>query len=399
MKSSTEEPEGTGRHRGAWVILVLVLALAGWIGVRVKTALGGREAVAREHAAVAKAAAETAVRPPTVKVVRATRSTWQSQVSFEGTLTPAHEADIGFKTAGRIASIKVKVGDRVRAGAVLAMLDAREAEAQLAAAQAQAQAAEAQLALAQDAERRMAAIVSSGAQAEVSGVEARQRRALADAQLAAARAQLALARANLANQTLVAPFAGTIARGLNGAGGIVAPGMPGAPQFHLSDLSTLKLVGTVGESDAALVKIGADVELPREGTRAVHGKVVAVIAALDPATKRVPVEAVISNDRDEPLLAGALCRASIKGARPIDVLVLPHEALRPGSQDEVMVVKGDRLAARRIEFVIGRDGSLLVRRGLDAGDDVVAAPWAEAREGDRIAVAEREGSHPGRGTP
>jgi multidrug efflux pump subunit AcrA (membrane-fusion protein) len=201
----------------------------------------------------------------------------------------------------------------------------------------------------------------------------------------------------------VAPFPGTIARGLSGAGGIVAPGMPGAPQFHLSDLSTLKLVGTIGESDAALVKVGADVELPRDGARAIRGKVVAVVAALDPATKRVPVEAVINNDRDEPLFAGALCRASIKGARPVEVLVLPHEALRPGSQDEVMVVKGDRLAARRIDFVIGRDGSLLVRRGLDAADDVVAAPWAEAKEGDRITLAEGEGNGKGpkdsRGAP
>jgi hypothetical protein len=37
--------------------------------------------------------------------------------------------------------------------------------------------------------------------------------------------------------------------------------------------------------------------------------------------------------------------------------------------------------------VIDRDGSILVRRGLDAGDDVVAEPWAEAKDGDRVALA------------
>jgi hypothetical protein len=84
------------------------------------------------------------------------------------------------------------------------------------------------------------------------------------------------------------------------------------------------------------------------------------------------------------------------------VLALPHEALRPGSQDEVMVVKGDRLSARRVDFVIARDGSLLVRRGLDARDDVLAAPWAEAKDGDAIAMASKEaapGAQSNRGAP
>ena len=384
---SAERPRG---HRGGWVILILGIALAAWIGVRVKSALGVREAVAREHAAVARAATDNAAKLPTVTIVHGAKGTWQPQIPFEGSLTPAREADIGFKTAGRIASIRANVGDRVSAGAVLATLDSREAEAQVASATAQTQAAEAQLALAEDAERRTTAIVSSGAQAEAVGVEARQRRALAEAQLNGARAQLALARAVLGNHTLTAPFAGTIARGLRGAGGIVAPGMPGAPQFHLADLSTLRLVGSVGEQDAALARVGAEVEIARTGGRIVRGKVVAVVASLDPATKRVPVEAVISNDRDEPLFAGALCRASIRGARPIEVMVLPREALRPGSQDEVMVVKGDRLTARRLDFVSDRSGALLVRHGLAATDDVVAAPWAEAKEGDRVEV--RRGS-------
>jgi hypothetical protein len=68
-----------------------------------------------------------------------------------------------------------------------------------------------------------------------------------------------------------------------------------------------------------------------------------------------------------------------------------------------MVVKGDRLAVRRIDFVIDRDGSLLVRRGLEATDDVVAAPWAEAKDGDRVAVeiaeAHAEARAPQRGEP
>jgi RND family efflux transporter MFP subunit len=382
-------PPAGGFRRGGFVVALLLLALAGWISVRVKAAVGGREAVAREHAATAKAAVESASKAPVVSIVRATKSTWQPALSFDGSLAPSHEADIGFKTPGRVASIRVKVGDRVRQGTVLAALDAREAAAQAAAAEAQAQATEAQLALAQDADRRMAAIVSAGSQAEVAGVQTRQQRALAEAQRDAARAQATLAKTNLTNQTLVAPFAGTVSRAPTGAGGVVTPGMPSAPMFHIADLATLKLVGTVGEQDAPLIKVGADVEIdggPSRGGRRVHGKVSAVVGALDPATRRVPIEAVVVNDRAEPLLSGSLVHATIQGAHAVEVLVLPRSVLRPGSQDEVMVVQGDRLAARRIAYEIARDGSLLVRRGINANDDIVAAPWAEAKDGDRVEV-------------
>jgi RND family efflux transporter MFP subunit len=381
-------PAGTSAsRRGIWVVVLLGLGLGGWIGVRVMEATTKQKAVEQEHAAVAKAAVENAARPPSVKVVRGTRATWQPVITLDGSLAPAREADVGFKTGGRVGSIRAKVGDRVRQGAVLAELDSREATANVASATAQAEAAEAQLALAVDADKRTAAIVSSGAQAEAVGVQAHQQRVLAEAQRNAARAGLELARSMLANHSLTAPFAGTVARAPTGAGGVVAPGMQTSPTFHLEDLSTLKLVGTIGEADAPLVKVGTPVDVPGPDGRTVRGKVVAVVPSLDPATRRLPVEAQIPNSADAPLLARSMVHATIKGSHPVDVLTLPRGVIRPGSQDEVMIVKGDRLVARRIDFVIDRDGSILVRRGLDAGDDVVAEPWAEAKDGDRVALA------------
>jgi HlyD family secretion protein len=65
-------------------------------------------------------------------------------LSASGTVE-ATEADLGFNYAGQITSIAVEEGDAVKAGQVLARLDAKELDARRAAAQAQAQAAEAML--------------------------------------------------------------------------------------------------------------------------------------------------------------------------------------------------------------------------------------------------------------
>ena len=118
----------------------------------------------------------------------------------------------------------MRLGERVRTGQTLAMLDATEAEAQVEAAEAQVRAAEAQLALADDAAKRTTTLVGSGAASQQTGVQTGQQRSLAAAQLDSARAQLALAQATLKNQTLAAPFSGSVTKVPSGAGAIVNPG-------------------------------------------------------------------------------------------------------------------------------------------------------------------------------
>jgi RND family efflux transporter MFP subunit len=211
-------------------------------------------------------------------------------------------------------------------------------------------------------------------------VQATQQRSLAKAQLDGARAQLELARTNLANHALIAPFAGSVTKVPAGPGAIVSPGVP---LFHLEDTSTLKLAGTIGEADARLVKPGATVAIQLEG-RTVKGKLVAVLSSVDPATRRVPVEAEIRNDLSAPLLGRSFVRAMVIGLPPVQVMRLPATTLRPGSQDEVMVVEEGQLSPRRIAFFRSTDGALLVRSGLHSGDAVLATPSAEAQQGDRV---------------
>jgi len=389
--NDTPEPP-RGRSRGTVIVVGLVtLALAGWFGVRLQAALKTQKALAAERDAVAKAAAAqpTPAANATAKssaTVLPKAETWQPVVQFEGTLQPVREADLGFKVPGKLAQIRVRLGDHVSAGQTLATLDATEAQAQVEAAQAQVRAAEAQLALAEDAAKRTSTLVGSGAASQQTGVQTGQQRSLAAAQLDSARAQLAIAQAALKNQVLAAPFSGSVTRVPSGAGAIVNPG---TVLFHVQDTSTVKLSGAIGEADAPLVKAGAPLEVKLDG-RTMQGRVVAVLSSVDPATRRVPLEAEIKNDAGQPLLGGSFVRAAVSGLKPVPVLRLPATALRPGSQNEVLVVEGTRAHLRHVVFARATDGALLVRGGLEPTDRVLETPTAEAAEGDAIAEAKPE---------
>lgn len=361
------------------------LGFFGLLGVRVQGKMQQQAQIAKEREVTVARVAAGDKELPRVEVVRATKATWEPAVSLEGTLLPWHEADLGFKASGRLASVRVKVGDRVKSGAPLAILDASEAGAQIRAAQAQVKAAQAQLALVQDTERRTSEMVTAGAVGEANGVQAKGQLSLVMAQVEAAKAQLALASVNAGNHSLTAPFAGLVTRAPTGPGAVVGAGVP---LIHLQDTSRLRLSATVGEADAGLVQVGSEVQIP-QGGRTVTGKVIAVLPSVDPGTRRVPLEAEVPNG-DPPILAGAFVRATIRGGAPQAVLRLPATARRPGSQDEVVVVVGGKLTLRKVSFVVAPDGGLLVRSGLGEGEDVVATPPAEVKQGQEVQVTAKE---------
>lgn len=373
---------------GVVVGLLMVGGLVAWTGTRVATASKAQAAVAERRVAEAERNAALAKQPEKVNVVSGVAAKWLPRVELDGTLSAEQSASLGFKVGGKIGTLKVKVGDQVKAGSLLATLDSTEAGAQAAAASAQVRAAEAQLALAQDSERRTQAMVQSGSFAEASGVQSSQQRALALAQLDAAKAQASLSRVSLGNHTLSAPFSGTVTRVPDGIGEVVGPG---TPLFEIVNTKVLKLATTVSEHDANLLLPGAPVELVLENGKAT-GRVSAVLGTIDQKTRRVPVEA--SFDNPGFLRAGAFVQAHVDAKSEIDVVRLPYEVLRPGSQDEVLVVlDGGRLDVRRVVFSIDKDGTLLVRRGVTAADKLVAKPKPEAKAGD-VVTLEAGGAKP-----
>lgn len=395
--SSTTEPTTTSspakdspeRVKAPLVGVIAGLALVGGLGFwtvqRVSAANAAQAQVAERRAEDSKRASGIASAPVVVEVTKGIAAKWLARAELTGTLEPAEAARLAFRVPGKLRTINGKVGDVVRAGHVLATLDSQETRAQLAVNEAQIRASEAQLALASDAERRTAALVQSGSAAEATGVQTEKQKALAAAQLEAAKAQDALIRVNLGNQTLVAPFPGTLTQAPKGVGAVVNPG---EALFELVNTETLTLATTVAETDADLVAPGAVVTLSGPSGE-VQGQVRAVLATLDSQTRRVPVQVEFKNAGQ--LRAGAFVRGWVDSQREVSVVRLPHTVLRPGSQDEILVVDRDVLQLRKIVFVTDTDGAILARTGVTPLDQVVVSPNPEAKSGDRVQIDQAAG--------
>ena len=359
--------------------VALGVGLFAFIGVRVKETLADRQALA---AGLAVTRPKDGPKRTAAALVLPRAISWRPSIPVTGTLSPIQDADIGFKMGGRLAAVRVKVGDRVRAGQALASLDVAEAAAQSGAAAAGVRAAEIALEMAKDGERRVVALFDGGAISDSDHTGAKSRTALAAAQLEQARAQARLASVGVGNGSLSAPFSGLITRTPNGIGKIVGPG---EALFRVEDMSVLKLAATLSETDARLIENGDAIVI--EGSPAA-GKVVSVLGSLDAQTRRVPLLAEIPNDSAPPLLAGSFVRATITAGREIQALSLPASVIRPGSQDEVVVAASGKSHLVRVVFTSAADGSLVVRSGITVTDALVERPSSEVHEGDDLGTAQ-----------
>lgn len=368
------------RSRAAlWVALASLAALGLVIGVRFKEAAAERKTFSAGAPAVA-GGEPTARDAPALAVVRGVSTIWQPSVALTGTLAPIRETDLSFKMTGRLVSVRVKVGDKVKSGQALALLDSTEPAAQHAAANAQVHAAEVRLAIARDNEQRSRALFEQNAVSGSQHLADQQKADLAQAELEAARAQAQTAAATLKNTQVIAPFAGRVTQAPDAPGAIVTPG---APLFRIEDTTALRLRATVSVEDVSLVSVGALVRLDASGR---SGRVTAVLPSVDPQTRRVPIVAEIPNQAAPPLLAGVFVRATITTGEPISVLRLPASTLRPGSQDEVVLLKAGKLRRARVVFARGDDGALWVREGLRPDEDVVLSPSAAAADGADVST-------------
>ena len=308
-----------------------------------------------------------------LKIVAVAAAEWAPEITFDGTLEPAASVQLGFDVPGRIERLVAQRGVQVRAGEAVATLDDAMARAQAAQADAAVRGAEAQLAAGEAGFLRAKSLNEAGGLSEQQFKDAEAAVLAGRAGVEQAQAAAQLAHTHLGNHTLRAPISGTLTNGPDNAGMMVGAG---TPLFLLEDLSSLQIRGSVSESDTWIGEgMPVTVSSGAPGSDAtVQATVTRVIPALDPVTRRLPVEVRIEGAH-AGFLAHGYARATIRAAVPGAVLSVPRAAIvaRPDFSVVVMREPG-RYERVSVEVVEERGDERLVRGALVVGDSLVLYP-------------------------
>ena len=378
----------------------------------VVVALGCRHSGADENSAASAV--------PLAPVAVAARAPLTNTLNVAGEFLPFQEVELHAKVAGYIRHINVDIGDRVRAGQVLATLDIPELEAQVQGADAGVRQTEEQITRArsevQRAQANLDAVHSAAerlqqasqarpgliAQQELDDAMAKDREAAAQvdaakSSLSAVQQQLGVSTADrqrysaLAGYSkIIAPFSGVVTWRYADTGSLIQAGTSNSgsmPVVKLAEVDMLRLRLPVPEALAGAVHIG---DPARIHVGALHfdfdGKVTRTTDALDPSTRTMQVEIDVPN-RDRRLSPRMYADVSLNIQRSGDSLAVPVQAIdQTGTQPFVMLVDaGNKVHKQAVRVGVSTANRVEILGGLHAGDKVIVANLATYQPGETVA--------------
>lgn len=357
-------------------------------------------------------------------VARVERHSLGNTLTIAGEFKPFQDVDVHAKVAGYIRTIYVDVGDHVKEGQTLAVLEVPELAAQLAGADAAVRAAGEQIHRAEgDLQRaqsthsaahsayarlKQAADTRAGlvAQQEVDDAQAKDLGSeaqvqSAEAELSAAKQQLEVSQANqrqytaLAGYTrIVAPFAGVITNRYADTGALIQAGTAsntqGMPVVRLAQTSKLRLVLPIPESVASQIHLGDPVKVRVQALdQEIEGKVSRFADSLDRQTRTMETEIDFEN-RDGRLIPGMYTETRLSLREKNNVLTVPLEAVsRNGDDATVLAVNAQNvIEERHVKLGLEDSARVEVLSGLSDQERVIIGNRSQFRAGQRIQAHE-----------
>jgi membrane fusion protein (multidrug efflux system) len=316
--------------------------------------------------------------PATVTTTRVQPQPWQDSLQALGTAQARESVTITAKISDVVTRLAFDSGQRVRAGQLLADMNSRAQQADVAAAQAALRDAEQQ-------QRR-------GAELAKAQLLARGQYDTLRANRDAAAASLQSKHAAVADRTIVAPFAGVLGLRQVSVGALVAPG---TVITTLDDDSTIKLDFTMPEASLSSLAPGQSITAASDAWPGVSfdGRIADIDSRVDPQTRAVRVRAELPNP-DAKLRPGMLLRVQVQ-LPPRQALVLPELAVQQEAEQGYVfrVGAGDKVEQVPVKLGTRRSGQVEVVSGLNAGDRVVVEGTVKLHAGSRVVES---GNAPGK---
>lgn len=365
------------------------LAAAAVLGVVVVTGIAARgrgDAHLREWTE-AQAVPTVAVAIPDAKVLTTT-------LNLPGRLEAYYRAPIFARVSGYVKGWNVDIGTRVKAGDLLAEIEAPDLDQQLVQARADLLNAQAAARLSEATLKRRQALLTQNfaSQQDI------------DERTADLNSKTALVKSGQANvdrlealasyKRLTAPFDGVVTARDTDVGALINAGSGGAPMFVISDVRKLRVYLNVPQTYVPMVRIGtkATITVPEYPTRSFPAVVETSSQSVDVASGTTRMQLGVDND------SGALMPGSYGNVRldltndtqplhiPASALIFDQNGLRVA-----VVGAGDKVAFKKIAIARDLGREIEIASGLAADDRVIVSPPDGLKDGDQVRVAGSEG--------
>ena len=364
--------------------------------------------------------AANAAETPSAKVATAMRGDIAHTLSLAGQFQPYQVVDVHPKVTGFMVKINVDIGDRVRKGETLAVLEVPELNAQLKGTVFEVERAKDDLLRAQHEIKRAEAIHSAlhadyerlletskaqpGLIAQQELDDAESKDLSSESQVDAAKAAAAGAQQHaevahtdkdrvqaMQNYTnVVAPLDGVIVWRYADTGALIQSGTNSneqdIPIVRLSQSGLLRLRMPIPENDVQFVHIGDPMQVRVDAIgRSFTGKIVRFTRDVNFETRTMETEIDVEN-QDLSISPGMYANIEMQLGHAEKVVTIPVEALvLKGNQETVYLLDaGNRIRARNVE--VGLRGSRLaeIKSGLEPGDRVILGAQDKYSEGQQV---------------
>jgi multidrug efflux system membrane fusion protein len=307
-----------------------------------------------------------------------------------GTVMPLNTVDVKARVDGYLQSINFADGQEVKAGDVLAEIDPRPFQDQLAQAEAVLQRDNVQLASNQREEARANRLSTTGAGSSQATDLAKAQTAGSQASLAADEEAVDTAKLNLAFTKIVAPFEGRVGLRQVSQGALVhandTVGIITVTQTHPIAVVFSLPQDVLPDLAPAQAKGALSVAVEtRAGGPLTTGKLTAIDNQIDPTTGMIKLKAVFDN-ANELLWAGELVTARVTVGTDSNASVVPSAAIQNGQKGAYLfVLKADStvsIALVKVGPTVGDVTAIL--SGVKPGDDVVVSGQSRLAEGTKV---------------
>ena len=366
----------TDRNRlytGAAIGLVAAAAL-GFGAARLTQPAPPAPTTTAEPAEAAKATTSVAMTPQAIAASQITVAPARSgeldaAILASATIesTPDAEAVLTARAPGTVTRIFARIGDPVRGGQTLALVESRDAS-QIAADRA---AASARVTLASRQLARERTLLSQGVspRADFETAQANLAVAQADARRASAAAGAARVSGDGRSVAVVSPVSGRVTSAAANLGQFVAAE---SELFRVADPTRLQITASVPPADAARVRPGDRVELITNDGRTIEGRVRAATGVVDPQSRTATV-VVTPTAGASTLSPGQLVQARIlaSGGAAKNGVMVPQDAVQTlGQQTVVFVRTRTGFKAQPVQIGSRSGGMAAIVDGLSAGTPI-----------------------------